>query len=245
MRCLLLLSIAAMLAACGTRQVLPEPQPHESQVVVELHGEAREGVTGPKRRTVRQNYATTMVSIEDGANYERVDYGRIDDVVVLLNVARNGARGTEAPAGSGTSADSARITAQGFDRQQLLVRPGDTVRFTNGTKEPVFIYGFNEDDVFFEVEVAPGAEGSVKPGRGIYEVFCEQHEHATLRLFVHELGWIGDSDRHAFFPDVAPTEYEVRVYAPRLPAWTGRVSAAPGTRAVANAELTVNTLPRR
>jgi hypothetical protein len=239
--------VAVLLAGCATRISYPEPEPSQAQVKIELHGEAREGVTGPVTRSTRDNYVTQVVSVEQGRAFERVDYGSIEDVVVLLY--HTDGRPVQTDAGMEFSVGhEAALYADdfGFSRYQVLLHNrADGLRVTNTRDTPITVYGFNEADDFFEVTVAAGETGTARiPAPGIYSVYCDEDEDAYAKLYVHSGGWIGPSKYAAFFTDVPPGDYEVHVYGPRLPVWEGRVTARQGQRATLTAELSVNRLSR-
>ncbi|MCA8915074.1 MAG: hypothetical protein KDB90_06645 [Planctomycetes bacterium] len=233
--------IGLMLASCASAPSYPEPQGSNGQILVDLKGEPKEGVTGPKRREVREDYSTRRESIEKGESFERVDYSDLPDVVVVVD-------GAPARAAA-PSASELEINDDGFSRGQLIaVKAGASAQFTlrNARGSSVHLYGFNAADGSFESEVGAGSLGTVKvsnPGR--YDVYCDEDESLHCILFVVEsAAWIGDSEDGAFFNDLPPGEYEVTVYPPRLPEWSKKVKVVAGKRTTLTAELTVNNLPK-
>jgi predicted small lipoprotein YifL len=249
----LLLVISWLLAACGTRgPVYPDPAPHEAQLVVQLHGEPREGVRRPARRTVREGYTTRLVTDEDGAAFERVDYSRIEDVVVLVHPLSFA--GKHLPA-SWTETLDIEFTDEGFSRMQYLGDRTGHLRVHNHRTRDVTIFGHSELEEFFERLIPAGGSavidlqvnlaGPLDLGR-TFELYCEEDETARARLFVvgrDSQGWIGNSDEEAFFVRfVTGSPVSVHVYAPRLPVWHGTAELERGTRTTIQAQLSVNLL---
>ncbi|MCB9893436.1 MAG: hypothetical protein H6839_03195 [Planctomycetes bacterium] len=233
--------LALMMAACASAPSYPEPQGSNGQILVNLQGEAKEGVRGPKREDVREDYSVRRTSIEKGEAFERVDYDDMPDVVVVVSGA---------PVLSASPAASElELNDDGFSRDQLLATmKGASAQFTlrNTRGSAVHVYGFNEGDGSFEAEVGSGALGTVKvsaPGR--YDVYCDEDESLHCVLFVVDsAAWVGSSEAGAFFNNLPPGDYEVTVYPPRLPDWSKQVKVAPGKRTTLTAELTVNNLPK-
>lgn len=239
--------VAAMLSGCASTPSYPDPQPGEGQVLVNLKGVPRQGVKGPKRDTVRDDYSTSVESIEQGKNFERVRYDRLPDVVVLLETANGSPVHPPAP---GVQATGSVLTLgkKGFDHVQCCVNHGATMALTvrNERQTAVDLFFDGEAGTFATLHLEAGKEGSIKLGRGIHDVTCDQEESAACRVFVTLEGelWCGTSEQQAFFGSLQPGDYEVSVYAPRLPVVRNHVQVSGGQRAQVTAELTVNALPK-
>lgn len=240
----------ALLSACGSTRSFPEPQGEQGQVLVNMLGAPKEGVGGPKTEEERDDYSLMRVSIEQGEAFERVDYDNIDDVVVI--VRRNGVE----PSGPFTLNSAATIPElvvddEGFDHQQLLAvlqttagKTAAKIAIRNKSKQTLNVFGFNENDGFdIEVKAGQSAEASVGSA-GVYEIYTEQHEFAVCVLHVtgSDDAWIGPSEEPAFFNNLAPGEYSVTVYPPRLPEWSHTLKVKAATRETVDAVLTVNLL---
>ncbi len=239
-----------LLGACATGPNYPDPQPGYGQILVKLNGVPKEGVTGPKREEVRGEYSSMLESVEQGKAFERVDYESIDDVVALLKDASSATTGFIAPLGSGTLT----VEEAGFDRLQVVslavaakgTRP-PSLTVTNMRATPVTIYGYSDDNRGFEVEVPANstAEASVV-GSGLFDVFCLEDPDLHCRWIVATEGWVwqGPSEHGAFFDELRGGDYEIHVYAPRLPVRTARASVTLGKRTQIAVDLTVNDLPK-
>jgi len=243
--------LVMVLAGCGSTPTYPQPAGDNGQILVQLQGTAKEGAPKAKTREVRGEYTTGRQSVEQGKAFERVDYGGLEDVVVVLE------HPTIVRTGPGDMSRTAEITLgeEGFDRSQYLSIMGWTagdklgcaISVLNQLKTEIHLYGFNQFDQSFEATVSAGAMAMFRiaePGR--YEVYCEEDETLHCVLFA-EAGpycWIGSSDDDAFFDNLPPGAYQVHVYAPRLPAWSRKVKVTAGKRETLTAELTVNNLPK-
>lgn len=241
------LIVAALLSACASAPSRPDPQPGEGQVLVTLKGVPRQGVKGPKREMVRDDYVTSVDSIEQGKNFERVRYDRLPDVVVLLESADGSPVHSPAP---GVAARGTVLTLdkKGFDHVQCCVNNGATMALTVRNERPAAVDLFfdGEDGSFASLRLESGKEGSIKLGRGMHEVTCDQDEKAISHVYVTFEGelWCGTSEEQAFFAGLKPGDYEITVYAPRLPLVRHHVQVSGGQRAQVTAELTVNSLPK-
>jgi hypothetical protein len=238
------------LSACGSTRKLPEPQADSGQILVNLLGKPKEGVGGPKTEEERAEYSSIRVSIEQGDAFERVDYDKLSDVVVI--VRRNGVE----PSGPFTLNSQAEvpelvIDEEGFNHQQLLsvlqTTSGKTaakIAFRNKTSGTLNVFGFNENDGFdIEVKAGERAEATVASA-GVYEIYTEQHEFAVCVLHVSGSDdvWFGATDQPAFFDKLTPGDYSVTVYPPRLPEYSHTLTVKAAKRETVDAVLTVNLL---
>ncbi|MBK8206990.1 MAG: hypothetical protein IPK87_09405 [Planctomycetes bacterium] len=232
-----LLSMAT-LAGCASAPSYPDPQPGSGQILVNLNGQAREGVKGPAREDEHGEYSITRTSVEKGRDFERVNYKAITDVVVILPEASMAKRG---PA----SGVELVVDEAGFSRSQLVMSPGTELTIRNARDASLSIFGFSDAD-FFELTIKPGASASTRvAAAGTYEIACDEDESLACTLFVTGGAyWTGRSDEGAFFDALPPGEYTVEVYAPRLPSSTHKLTVAGGKRQTVTVDLTVNDLPK-
>jgi len=235
---LMLLLVCFLVAGCSSAPVYPEPSPESGQILVQLSGQPREGVTGPKTREEQDEYERVRVSIEDGAQFERVDYDSIPDVVVIVKGSAP-ATGPAAPSG-----DNFEVKRDSLSREHLLMQPGGKLSVKNTRDMALTFVGVSLDDIF-ELKVGPNASAAVAvPSAGDYEIYCDEDESLFAFMFVTgDAAWIGNSEDDAFFDSFAPGEYAVSVHAPRLPCWYKKVKVAKGQRTSVEAALTVNALP--
>ncbi|MCB9931960.1 MAG: hypothetical protein H6841_00900 [Planctomycetes bacterium] len=239
-------ALCVLIAGCGSTPHYPPPQGGNGQILVQLNGEPKQGAPKAKMGEVRDDYNIRRESIEQGKAFERVDYDALEDVVVIVS------GGTTSLVSAPPAATELELDDDGFNRAQMLVvirAGGKSASFTlhNQRKQAVHVYGFNERDGSFEGEISAGALGTVNVSQaGRYDVYCEEDDSLHCVLFVTDgdRAWIGNSDADAFFDDLPAGEYEVRVYPPRLPAWTKTVEVTAGKRETLTAELTVNNLPK-
>ena len=237
---------ALLVGACSSTPSYPLPQADSGQLLVQLKGQPRQGVTGPKQESVQEEYGIGRESVEQGKAFERVDYDEIEDVVVIANAGQ--VLLPDVPA-STQVATELEVTDEGFNRSQflgLMKRGGAAFTLKNSRDSKIHIYGFNAADDYFEAEASAGSLATFNvsaPGR--YDVYCEEDDAFHAVLFVAEGpdAWIGGSDSDSFFNHLAPGRYEVSVYPPRLPVWMRAVTVTAGKREVLTAELTVNDLP--
>ena len=239
---------ALMLSACSSTPSYPPPRADSGQILVQLQGSPREGVSGPKTEEVQEEYSRSRESVEQGRAFERVDYDEIDDVVVIVDAGA--AVLTDSPLVL-PDATEIEVDEDGFSRFQYLgvrrTRGKATFTLQNSLDREIHVYGFNGNDDYFEQTVSSGTLATFavsEPGR--YEVFCEEEESFSCVLFVADgpFAWIGTSDEDAFFNYMPAGSFEVTVHAPRLPASTKTVTVAKGKRETVTADLTVNDLPK-
>lgn len=219
---------------------------------MDLKGEPREGVGGPKRESVTDGYSIRSESVEKGEAFERVDYEAIEDIVVLLDARTPGDSPTTDP-------DVARLEVDedGPDRSQMLMQgdlsggfyslPPSRLEIVNHRDESLTIVGFSDTGEFFEATIGAddtGEVGALVAGR--YEVTCDEIEDFLVILHVTEdlHGWIGSSDEYPFFDHLPPGEYTLSIQPPRLPEVTRSVTVTAGERKIVTAKLSVNDLPK-
>jgi len=245
-----LLLAMATLASCASAPSLPDPQPGKGQIVVKLKATPKEGVTGPKKERVQDDYATSHDSVEGGKQFQRVKYDAIADTVVLCS--------------GGTGPRSASLVAgkDSLDHSQLALSLGTgtepgTVSITNERASALtFVAVPREDDVvgvksgggesarIVDLTVAPGATAKLSLAvAAIYDVTCDEDEKLACVVYVTNGGaWIGTTKEWAFFDGLAPGEYDLIVYGPRLPVVRATAKVSAGQRSETQAELTVNRL---
>ncbi|MBZ0136144.1 MAG: hypothetical protein K8I27_07215 [Planctomycetes bacterium] len=249
---LLLVGLAlTAISGCASAPSYPPPKADSGQILVQLNGKAKEGVGGPKRETVEQEYSRTRESVEQGKAFERVDYEELEEVIVVVS---SGLPILEDTPITDKATVTLTVNGDGFDRSQVVSGPLSVfrkvlsgIRIRNELDHPLLIYGFSKDGDSFEVEVPANGEAQANVIQaGIYEVYCEQDEsmscvwHAVTRGKV----WSGPSDEQAFFDRLPAGTYEVLVYPPRLPVWSRTITVTAGKRETVTADLTVNDLPK-
>lgn len=248
--CLAVLAGSALLAlsSCASGPSFPEPQPGKGQIVVSLKATPKEGVTGPRKDRVVDDYATSHESVESGKQFQRVKYEAIPDTVVLCS--------------GGTGARSAALVAgkDGLDHSQLALSLAGAetparVSITNQRdKSLTFVAVPRDTEVvgagtigsapIVDITVAPGQSATLNlVTAAIYDLTCDEDETLACVVYVNNAGaWIGSTKEKAFFDGLAPGEYDLIVYGPRLPVVRKTVKVSAGARAQAEAELTVNRL---
>lgn len=250
--------VCALLAGCAMGPSYPDPSPNSGQVLVHLQGQPREGVGGPATRTEVAEYSLVRRSVEEGDQYQRVDYDALEDVVVVLRRTDGGRFIGQLHTEAWRNADldswdprvHLRAGERGFDHTQRIgYEPDDegpSLVVSNARAEALDLYFISAAGEVFELAVAAGASAGIRLAAGTYEVECDQQDqlYCTVYLLDKEAGWIGSSRYSAFFDTLPPGRYEVTVYPPRLPSWSSAVDVAAGERAVVTAPLTVNELPR-
>jgi hypothetical protein len=222
----------------------PEPLGEIGQILVRLRGEPKKGVGGAETG----GYGVAPESVDQGGAFERVDYGDLQDVVVVVDPGGTLPEGVPGPA---PVAAALHLGKDGFNRLQLLAvtaGPGGAASFTlsNQRDSAVHIFGSSETGALFEAAVDAKARRSIRVSEvGRYDIYCDEDESLHCVLFVTDRpAWIGSSRSGAFFDDLRPGEYAVTVYPPRLPKWFKRVTVTAGQRATLTAPLTVNNLPQ-
>ncbi|MBE7492456.1 MAG: hypothetical protein HS108_11945 [Planctomycetes bacterium] len=239
---------AMLLAACASAPALPDPQPGKGQIVVSLKATPKEGVRGPRKERVVDDYATSHESIESGRQYQRVKYDEIPDVVVLCS------------GGTGPAAAQLVAAKDGLDHSQLALSLAGgqgpvRVNVTNRRDKALTFVAVPRDAEVVgatttgaarisDVAVAPGQTVVLNlASAAIYDLTCEEDENLTCVVYVTSAGaWIGTTKQKAFFDGLAPGEHDVIVYGPRLPVVRRTVRVAAGVREQTEAELTVNRL---
>lgn len=237
------------LTGCGGMPSFPDPQPGRGQIVIELQGEPREGVTGPVKETEIEEYQIKRVSVEQGKAYERVDYDEIEDVIVILNADVPTLRDVPAP---DSRPRVLTISDDGFDRSQIATssvasgrKSWSIITVVNERDQDLTLYGFSNDGASFEVLAPANGKATAKTlHSGTYEIYCDEDETLSCTWYATKGNvWIGPSDEYPFFDYLPSGEYEICVYAPRLPEWSKIVKVTAGQRTSITAKLTVNDLP--
>ncbi len=123
---------------------------------------------------------------------------------------------------------------------------GTPVYFTNKLAESVTIYGVAENDDF-NLTLPAGTSATVHIDvAGEYEVFCENSDAWHCKLIASTSAFLRDAkagdDLKFFLP---PGTFKVKVYAPRLPTWTGEITVVEGAKNEVAATLGVNSLPKQ
>jgi hypothetical protein len=227
-----------LLTGCAGGPRWPDPAPDSGQLVVHLEGAARKGVRGPA--TEAGGVYEGPRSIEQGPQFERVDYSRIHDVIVILH---------DAPPAADFPRAQLTLTPAGFDRGQVLLTPVDgsaQLVLRNRTASPVTLWAMGPEGAAFELSIPARSTAQTQLAEpGEYEVLCEEAPEAAARVVVvaNHAAWIGRSDQPAFFDALPPGTYALTVLAPRLPRWSGRAAVRAGERAEVRVPLSVNTLP--
>ncbi len=247
---LTIFALPLLLAGCALGPSYPEPQPDSGQILVHLRGVAREGVTGPATRESRDDYNVFRESVEKGSAFERVDYGAIEEVIVVLKPVAPEFTG---PVNQATLPELT-LTQDGFDSTQVASRglpgPGGSrasLVLRNERATAVTIYGFSADDLGFEA-VVPANSSAVATvsTAGVFDVFCLEDEQATCRWITEFRGsvWQGVSWHGAFFGGLPAGKYELEVYPPRLPIRHASATVELGKRTEVTVDLTMNDLPK-
>jgi hypothetical protein len=228
-----------LLIGCKSAPSYPDPTADEAQIVVVLQGQKRKGVTGPKREA--SGYSAVGRSVERGSQFKRVDYRRMDDIIVYLTGSNLPSQGT-APAEVTLAAES-----HGFDHDQVLAGPNGSTRITlaNHRSEPVTLFCMGEHGDGFDVTLNPGERQTVTVNRpGTYPIECDEDESLQATLVVAPTAWAttGRAGSSVLFPGLPAGTYTAVVRAPRLPQWKTTTSVTLGTRSTLEAVVTVNDL---
>lgn len=225
-------------AGCGGTGHAP-PAADKAQVLVKLKAAPKEGVKGPKSESA-DAYSNTR-NPEKGKRYQRVDYRNLADIAVML-IGPGLDDGGPAP-----RAVTLELEDGGCDHRLVLMAPGKRTQLTivnrRSGKVTLFCGGSGSDG--FDAALAPGASTVVTlSDPGTYEMTADEDECLKATILVAPSTWaaLGESGEEVFFDNVPPGDYEVRVVAPRLPVSVRKVSAAAGSRAELEAEVSVNEM---
>lgn len=252
--CLALLAGSALLAlsSCANGPSFPDPQPGKGQIVVSLKATPKEGVTGPRKDRVVDDYATSHESVESGKQFQRVKYEAIADTVVLCSGGTGPTKSSLVAGKDGFDHSQAALCNRGMSNPATLTVSNDratalTLFATPREDEVVGVKRGGGEEApmqILELTLAPGQSGEMVFLRGaIYDLTCDEDEELSCVVYVTNGGaWIGSTKEKAFFDGLAPGEYDLIVYGPRLPVVRKTVKVAAGARAQAEAELTVNRL---
>lgn len=246
-------ALAAMsvlaLSACASGPSFPDPQPGKGQIVVSLRATPKEGVSGPKTKRVQIEYSVEEESVESGYAYTRVKYEAVADVVVLCS-GGSGPRVAKLVAGK-TELDHPQVALSLGGAQSV------SIEITNSRPAALtFVAVPREDEVVGVTRgggQSPGIVDITVPAGGtstltlnaaaIYDLSCDEDEKLACVVYVTNAGaWIGSTKEQAFFDGLAPGEYDLIVYGPRLPVVRKTAKVIGGKRETMEAELTVNRL---
>jgi len=134
--------------------------------------------------------------------------------------------GQPAPAGSGietgrgvqaprtTTIDQLGLS---FSPGKLLVRPGETVAFTNSESVPhnVRLHSLARDSTVFDDDTLPNETTRFTfEEEGAYRVLCDTHPGMTAFIYVTPAPYAAFAEQDGSFrlPDVAPGRYELTVW---------------------------------
>lgn len=243
------LCLLALLAGCAMAPSYPDPKPDHGQIVVLLKGVPREGVKPPAREAFQDDYASRAESVERGNAYQRVRYDEIHDVVAYL-WRTDGTSIAEPPLDLGKAQTPAiPVGVSGFGTaQEVYVDFGGTIvaEFDNDLGQAIDLFFEGSHGAMQTLTLKPGAKNHIKLPTDFYVVTCDQLAGTSCRLYGTSAGklWHGQSGDQAFFDGLAPGEYQLTVFAPRLPVVQRTVSVKAATRKTVTAELTVNVLPK-
>lgn len=249
-------------AACASVPVYPDPTPGEGQILVELKGIPRDGVKGPVRETVRDDYSSHSESVEKGKAFERVKYDQLEDVLTLLTradgedvYAIHFTFGTD----DGTTLTLTRdgFTSDGKLRRQVPLNLCGWfwLYLNNDLDVPVEFYLEHENGGLTAITVPAKSTHKGRLPPGVHDLTCDQVGSAGCRVvatsggalsyYTHDAE-VSELGRYVngFFNDLRPSEYDIVVYPPRLPEVRKRVTVEAGKRTTVIAELTVNHLPK-
>lgn len=250
--CLAALATMSLLAlsSCASGPSFPDPQPGKGQIMVSLKATPKAGVTGPRKDRVVDDYATSQQSVERGRQFERVKYDAVPDVVVLCS-GGTGPRSAALVAGKdGLDHDQLALSLAGAEtpaKVSIANRRDTALTFVAVPRDTeVLGAGPPGSAMIADITVAPGQTATLNlVAAAIYDLSCDEDENLSCVVYVTNAGaWIGSTRDKAFFDGLAPGEYDLVVYGPRLPVVRKTARVAAGARTQADAELTVNGLKR-
>lgn len=217
----LVLAAAMVAFGCATGPELPPPAPGTGHVTVGM-------------KLIAKTVSDVDVADEYAIRRERHVMGdTLPDMVVVLE----GANGHSAP-----ESDEITLGKDGFSRRQLLLRKGGKLKVTNQRDVELTVLGFSRDGHEIAAELKPGASATVPvPDAGAFELVTEADNGAYAVLHVTDCNcaWIGRSDEHAIFKDIAPGSYKAVVFQSRAAGWSKDLTVKADGRVDLTAEMKV------
>lgn len=253
---MLALTFIAMLAmtGCTTTPEYPQPAADKAQIVVKVTATPKTGAQGP--RTEGQY---DKESVEKGRRFTRVNYSKMDCIAVVVRPRPQG--GSRVYAKLNVESPVIQIGAESFDRDLSIAflasmqtgsgtRMAATIGFENLRDKAMTLYGAaqGDGDALFEMTIGANKSASCMVHKeGIYDVYCDEDERLFCQFIVSNSPYMElcESGGELFFDALTPGEYEVEVYAPRLPVWKAKINTTGGKRETLYAEVTVNKLPKK
>lgn len=242
-----LIVITGLIAGCASTPSYPPPKSGESQVVVKVTATPKVGV---KAAATEGSY--DRESVETGKRFTRVNYSAMDCIAVVLSQGKG-------RSGLCSSEVELTITKDGFTRDLSLVWLGGTggkansslVTIRNQRPAPLTLFGSTQgnaaDQATFEIKVPANATAGLQLAReGLYDIYCDEDDQLFGQLIATSSAYCSlcESGGEVLFDGLEPGDYDVEVFAPRLPVWRMKLKAVSGERETLYAELTVNGLPK-
>lgn len=247
-----MLPLVLLLAACAATPEYPPPQAQSAQVVIKVTATPKAGVKPPRTEGQYEKE-----SVEKGRRFTRVNYSEMDCIAVVVRPAFAPSRlefgrnpRPEAIVSIGADGFSRDLVAVCMDKVALYGSrmSAAVVSFENRRGKPLTLFGAVQGgEETFELTVAPGAKRDCTLAmEGIYDVYCDEDEKLFCQIVVTRSPFVAlcESGGEVFFDALPPGQYEVEVYAPRLPLWRAKFNAVAGKREMVYAEVTVNGLPK-
>ena len=167
-----------------------------------------------KRPELYAEPASSPASAEYGA-FERVDYFKLQDVVVWLEPRAVGERpappAVEIDVPDWITADPAPLRVTGV---------GGELRVRNTRDRPATVFSVSDGNEFNLRDIAPRAQARHQvTSAGLIELMCEGADLPLARVFVAPTPWVRltHGDATLIFDKLPPGEWEAVCWHPRLP----------------------------
>lgn len=249
--------MAAMLvmlcgAGCAERKPV-SAEPGFSALVVEVAAVPKKGMKAAKTGgPVAGGYGEVEAGDESGANFERVNYEKLEGVVVWALPREGQMFQPLTDAGIKKSERVSNEVEMIFDGKNRRNSPmfavgvGGRVLIHNDTSRPAKIYSVTDGNEF-KLEIAARGVGEWKPvSSGPVEVWAAGLADPVAVVFVAESPWVkiargGDA---VTFTRMPPGKYEVGSWHSRLPGSHSTVSLTQGQVTVNHITISVDALER-
>ena len=229
--------VTGLLAGC---QSLPAPAPGLASIRVRVTAEPKAGAAlAADSGGTYEGPATRDLG---SGSFERVDYQELDEIVVWLEPAGDGAAaGTMGPV---TIEVAAKKSGMAVGK---AVSVGQRFNLRNAGEQSGTFYSVSDgNEVDLGTIAAGGQGGFIVRSTGLIEILSEGWKDPVARVYAVPSRWVSvaRAGSNVDFIDVPPGKYKLASWHPRLPGYEVDVKLSANQVSAATIKVGVNALPK-